>query len=75
MLPGFKKQADCLQGKGQNISILSTSGKGKKEVKVKKTHIHIMSDFHSVHANTGIKLAIKSYAYPVLEFHNKCLTS
>lgn len=73
MLPGFKRQADCLPGKGQNISILSTSGKGKKEVK--KTHIHIMSDFHSVPANTGIKLAIKSYAHPVLEFHNKCRTS
>ena len=75
MLPGFIRQAECLQGKGQNISVLSTLGKGKKKKeKEKKTHINIMADFHSVQANTGIKLTIKSYAYPVLDFHNKCLT-
>lgn len=63
MLPGFIRQAECLQGKGQNISLLFASVKVKKrKEKKKKTDTYIMSDFQSMLGNTGMKLAIKIHA-------------
>lgn len=68
MLLVFIRQAECLQGRGQNISLLSASTKGKKKThtKKKRKQTHITSDFNSMLGNIGMKLAI-IYAYPVLK--------